>query len=130
MPITALYAAPLAILFIALSMRVIQWRRSQRVEIGDGEDRELLRRMRVQANYAEYVPIALILIALAESLKASPAALHVLGLALLVGRVMHAYGLSQSPHILNMRVFGMMLTMAAIIGAALLALGMAVPHIF
>ena len=50
MPITALYAGLLAVLLLALSARVIRFRRAARVEIGDGADRELLRRIRVSPN--------------------------------------------------------------------------------
>jgi uncharacterized membrane protein YecN with MAPEG domain len=120
MPITAFYASILALLFILLSMRVIAQRREARVEIGHGESPQLLRRMRVHANFAEYVPIALILIALAESLKAPSVVLHLLGLVLLAGRVVHAYGLSQTPHVLRLRVLGMMATITVIGVGALL----------
>ena len=68
MPITAVYAALLTLLFVFLSGRVIAWRRAQRIEIGDGADKELLRRMRVHANFVEYTPFFLVLMALAESL--------------------------------------------------------------
>lgn len=114
MPITALYASLLAFLFLLLSARVISQRREARVEIGHGESRELMRRARVHANFAEYVPLALVLLACAESLKAPALALHVLGLGLLIGRSVHAYGLSQSPHNFRLRVAGMWLTLATI----------------
>ena len=120
MPIAAFYAALLAMLFMVLSFRTIQQRRNARVEIGTGEDAELLRRYRVHANFAEYVPFALLLLGLAESLKAPHALLHFAGLTLLTGRVVHAYGLSQTPHILRLQVTGMMLTFAAITLAALI----------
>ena len=113
--VTTLYAAPLALLFVVLSFRTIASRRAARVEIGDGDDRELLRRIRVHANFAEYVPLALILIALAELAKVPAPVLHTCGAALLLGRLGHAYALSQSPHILWMRVAGMMGTITAII---------------
>ena len=76
MPITAFYAALLAVLFLFLSVRVIGWRRERRVEFGHGEDFELLRRMRVHANFAEYVPFALLLMALAESMAPPNLLLH------------------------------------------------------
>jgi hypothetical protein len=120
MPVTALYAALLAVLYVFLSVRVISQRRQIRVEVGTGTDPELLRRMRVHANFAEYAPFALVLLALAESLKAPSAVLHVLGLILLAGRMIHAYGLSQTPHILRFRVLGMWATFTAIGLAALL----------
>jgi uncharacterized protein len=121
MPITAFYASLLALLFLLLSARVIAQRREARVEIGHGDSYQLLRRMRVHANFAEYVPFALLLIALAESLKAPSLFLHLLGLGLLAGRLIHAYGLSQTPNILRLRVLGMTLTLTVIGIAAALA---------
>jgi uncharacterized membrane protein YecN with MAPEG domain len=114
MAITALYASLLAALLILLSARVIAQRREARVEIGHGESPQLLRRMRVHANFTEYVPMALILMALSESLKAPSIVLHLLGVLLIVARVMHAYALSQTPHILRLRVLGMVLTFTVI----------------
>lgn len=120
MPVTAFYAALLAALFVLLSVRVIAQRREAKVEIGPGESRELLRRMRVHANFAEYAPFALVLLALAESLKAPSPLLHLIGLILVSGRYVHAYGLSQNPHNLRLRVWGMTLTFVAIALAGLL----------
>ncbi len=120
MPVTALYAALLAALFILLSVRVIAQRREAKIEIGPGESKELLRRMRVHANFAEYAPFALVLLALAESLKVPSPLLHLAGLALVAGRFVHAYGLSQTPHNLRLRVWGMTLTFAAIALAGLM----------
>jgi uncharacterized membrane protein YecN with MAPEG domain len=125
MPITAFYASLLAFLFLLLSARVIAERREARVEIGHGESHELLRRSRVHANFAEYVPIALLLLAFAESLKAPSILLHLIGLALLVGRYVHAYALSQTPHIRRLRVLGMTLTLIAIGVAAFLCFAFA-----
>lgn len=120
MPVTAFYASLLAALFFYLSVRVIQQRREARVEIGPGENRELLRRMRVHANFTEYAPFILLLLALAESLGVTGFLLHPVGLALIAGRCIHAYGLSQSPHNIKQRVLGMTLTFGALGAAALL----------
>ena len=130
MPITAFYAALLAILFLILSFRVIGVRRGQKVEIGDGGDKELFRRTRVHANFAEYAPLALLLLALAESLKTPSLMLHAVGLALLVGRIIHAIGLSQTPHILPLRFGGMVMTFGAILAAAAFCLAAAARSIF
>jgi uncharacterized protein len=122
-PITALYAALLCPLLVFLSFRVIGYRRDQKVEIGDGNDRQLMRRMRVHANFVEYTPYALILMGLAESLAAPGLLVHALGLTLLGGRHLHAYALSQTPHLLQMRVLGMVLTLTVLMaGAATCAL--------
>ncbi len=120
MTITAFYASLLAVLFLMLSVRVIGWRRQQRVEIGHGEDAQLLRRMRVHANFAEYAPFTLLLMALAENLGPPHILTHLVGVTLVAGRVMHAYGLSQTPHILKYRAWGMTLTFAAMGIAALM----------
>lgn len=129
MPITALFTAALAVLLLALSARVIGVRRGARVEIGDGENRELLRRMRVHANFIEYTPYALIQMGLAESLGAPAWAVAAVGAMLLIGRVLHAYGLSQTPHILRLRVLGMILTFAAIACGAAICLGYGVQRL-
>jgi uncharacterized membrane protein YecN with MAPEG domain len=126
MAITAFYASLLAFLFIFLSARVIAWRRAQKVEIGDGQDRELLRRIRVHANFVEYTPMFIVLLGLAEQLAAPRAVLHLLGAGFLLGRLIHAYALSQTPHVLPLRVAGMVMSLATIIAAALNCLVLAV----
>lgn len=129
MPVTAFYASLLGFLFLLLSARVIAQRREARVEIGHGESAELLRRARVHANFAEYVPMALVLLALAESLKSPSILLHLLGLTLIAGRVIHAYGLSQTPHLIKARVAGMWLTLSTIALTALVCFVLAGVHL-
>jgi uncharacterized membrane protein YecN with MAPEG domain len=73
--------------------------------------------------------MALVLLALAESLKAPSLILHLLGLALVAGRVIHAYGLSQTPHIMKARVTGMMLTLTTIALTALVCFVLASVHL-
>jgi uncharacterized protein len=114
MAVTPIYAALLAILFVVLSVRVIQVRRSLKVAIGAGGHPALERAMRVQANFAEYTPLALILLAFCE-MKGAPSLVIVLfGAALLAGRVSHAWGVSQAEEDLRFRMVGMMLTFTVI----------------
>jgi uncharacterized membrane protein YecN with MAPEG domain len=117
MPITALYAGILAPILILLSGRVIRQRREAKVAVGDGGSQMLLRRMRVQANFVEYVPFALLLMAFAESLQTWAWYMHLLGVVLLAGRASHAYGVSQLRENFTFRVFGMAATFS-VIGAA------------
>lgn len=114
LPVTAIYAALLAFLFIGLSARVILYRRAQGLSLGDEGDRALLQRMRAQANCAEYAPFGLLLLALSEAQGAPAPALHLLGLALLAGRVLHAVGLSADPQVMAARVGGMVLTLTTL----------------
>jgi uncharacterized protein len=97
-------------LYITLAARVISARRREKVGIGDGGKALLLRRMRAHANFAEYAPYALLLLALAESLRTPHWLLLLCGTLLLIGRVTHAYGISQSPENMTFRQIGMVST--------------------
>ena len=116
--ITPVYAALFALFFVALSLRVVNLRRSARINLGDGGNQEMTRRIRVHGNFIEYVPLTLILMALAE-LQGQPAwAVHLIGACLVIGRVAHAYGVGKTPQIMPLRVLGMVLTFTALtIGA-------------
>lgn len=118
--LTALYATPVALIFLVLSWRVISYRQSAEISLGDGGDKGLIKRMRAQANCAEYAPIALILLALVEAQGASML-VHILGATLVAGRALHAFGFSTRPPRMQLRVAGMMLTLTSI-GLAALAL--------
>lgn len=118
MRITALYAGALALLFLLLSLRVIAARRRARVALGDGGDAVLARRIRVHGNFAEFVPLGLILVGLCESLAAPGPLVHGLGLALLVGRASHAWGVSQVEEVLAFRSVGMVLTFGVLLVGA------------
>jgi len=119
MPITALYVGLLAPLFLLLASRVIRARRGTSVAVGDGGNAFLMRRIRVHANFAEYVPLALLLMALAESLGTSIWLLHALGIALLGGRLVHAFGMSQAEEKFAFRVAGVVITFSMLGTAAL-----------
>ncbi len=116
--ITPLYAAVLALLFIALSVRTLRLRRTLRVGLGDQGDRQILRAMRVHANFAEYVPLTLVLILMLELQGISNAPVHFLCACLVIGRVAHAFGVSREPEDYRFRVFGMAMTFTALGGAA------------
>lgn len=125
--ITALYAIPLAVLFLTLSARVITYRRANQIGLGDQGDKSLMKRMRAQANCAEYVPFGLLLMALVELNGAPAIVVHLIGIVLLIGRVAHGYGFSASPPRMSLRVRGMMLTLGsyvlAIVTLAVTSLG-------
>jgi|LNFM01.1.fsa_nt_gb uncharacterized membrane protein YecN with MAPEG domain len=121
--VTPIYAGLLALLFVVLSIRVIGTRRSAGVALGDGGDRMLLRRQRVHANFTEYVPLALVLLVIAELQGAPLLLLHGLGVALLTGRLVHAYGVSQDPERMALRVTGMAITFTVLIASAVFNLG-------
>jgi len=120
MSVTPLYAAVATLLFVLLSFRVIGVRRSAGVALGDGGDRLPMRRLRAHGNFAEYAPLAIVLMAFAEIQGLMAILVHVLGSALLVGRGLHAFGVSRTPEDFRFRVAGMSLTFA-VLGLAAVA---------
>lgn len=119
MNIVPAYSALFACLFLILSIRKIRARRTAKVAIGTGGDKLLERFSRVHANFAEYVPFTLLLIAFAEMRGIHHFVIHILCVALLVGRSVHAWGVSRSAENFRFRVIGMMFTLNTIAAAAL-----------
>jgi uncharacterized protein len=119
MKATPIYSALLAIVFIVLSIRTIRLRGRFRIPLGDGRQRILQRAMRVHANFAEYVPFALLLLYFLEVHTAAYTSIHVLGIALVAGRILHAYGVSHEREQIGFRVAGMVLTFGVLSYTAL-----------
>ena len=105
--ITAPYAGGLALLLLGLSINVIRHRMRMGASHGDHGDDALAKAIRVQGNCAEYAPLGLILLALTEAQGAPGWSVHVLGLMLVLGRVMHAYGFGRTPQVIPLRQAGM-----------------------
>lgn len=123
MIVTPLYAGLLALLFVVLSLRVIVRRRDGKISLGDGGDAEMQRRIRGHGNFAEYVPLALLLIALIEiGGVTSIWVLHALGMTLFIARLLHGYALSFSTHFFLGRFLGTILTFLVLIVAGVLCL--------
>ena len=118
--ITAFYASLLALLFIALSVNVIRLRFKLKVGVGDGGQETLTKAIRVHGNFAEYMPLALILLAGYELSGADSLWLHICGSTLFIGRVLHAVGLSNSIGTSIHRVLG---TLSMFIVLLMLAIG-------
>jgi uncharacterized membrane protein YecN with MAPEG domain len=118
MHIVLLYAGVLALLFVALSVRTLLMRRTLRIAIGDAGNEAMLRAMRVHSNFAEYVPLSLLLIYFVEATGASAIFVHALGASVVVGRISHAFGVSQVKENYAFRIVGMTFTLAPIVIAA------------
>lgn len=116
--ITAAYAAILALAYIAVSFAVSFARGRLGVSLGDGGKPEMLVRIRQHGNMAEYVPFALLLMALAEAGGLGAAWVHAAGLLLLAGRALHLLGFSEARFAFPARVTGMLATYGAMLIAA------------
>jgi hypothetical protein len=117
-PITLLTASILALLLIFLSYKCVECRLRQRIALGDGGNDEMKRLARIQGNFTEYVPIALILLAMVEANNASPILTYGMGTFLILGRVLHAWGLSIRAEASVGRFLGTLLTWMVIIAGS------------
>jgi uncharacterized membrane protein YecN with MAPEG domain len=128
MHVTGIYAALGALLVLLLAARVSLARRRTGVGIGAGGDPELGRRIRAHGNAVESLPIALLLLLLLDLGQTPPLWLLVFGVMLIVGRVLHAIGLSRSPGVSFGRMVGTALTWGVILVMAVLLLWKAVMY--
>ena len=116
--ITSLYASLSALLIVRLSISVIKLRRKNRISVGDGGVEELQLAIRTHANAVEYIPITLLLLLTLELNGAPKILIHLLGVTLITGRILHAMGLPAKD--LKKRVLGMQITIYLLIALAIL----------
>ena len=116
--IVPIYAAIFAIMLIALSLRVAKTRGDVQIAIGDGGNIVLRRAIRVQGNFTEYVPMAMILFTFVEMQGWPRWLVHGLCLVLLAARLLHAYGIAQEPEDIRLRATGMATTAVLLVGSA------------
>ena len=126
---TSIYASVLGLVFVFLTIRTIGLRRSNKVALGTGGVAALERAIRAHSNFAEYVPLSLFLILCAELQGVHSLIVNGLGLLLLIGRIIHSYGISQVEEKFSFRVTGMTMTIASIVFAAMTNLGNAIVHL-
>src|SRR3989304_3893502 len=91
--ITALYAAILGLIVIALAINVTAHRVKLRGPLGDGGHAQMRRMIRLHGNAAEYIPLALVLMAIYELNGGWPLGLHIVGIALVAGRLLQTAGM-------------------------------------
>lgn len=121
--VTALYAVILAGLLISLAWQVIKQRRAELVKYADGGVEALVLARSAHGNAVDYIPITLILMALAEYNGVHVGFIHLAGIAFVIGRVLHAKAILSDT--LKHRITGMKLTffvMAALMVLNLIAL--------
>ncbi|MDO9269717.1 MAG: MAPEG family protein [Methylobacter sp.] len=116
--ITSIYASLSALLIVKLTLAVIKLRRKNRVSVGDGGNEELQLAIRAHSNAVEYIPVTLMLLLTLELNGAPKILIHILGAALLIGRILHAMGLPAKDF--KKRVLGMQITIYLLIGSAIL----------
>lgn len=122
MRVTLLYGGLLAIWFLVLSIRVVMGRAGPgKPGLGDGGDPLMLRRIRGHANFAEYVPLILVLIGMLEQSGLPAWQVHAMGATLLLGRLLHGYAFAFTANHVFGRSAGIVLTFATLLAAAALS---------
>ena len=119
--VTPLYAGVLALWFVVLSVRVVNLRRGG-IIFGDNGDIRVTRVVRAQANFAEYVPLALLMMGYLEVSRHSIYVLHALGVILVIARLLHGAALSFGWQVRAGRVAGAALTFIVLLVEAVLCL--------
>jgi uncharacterized membrane protein YecN with MAPEG domain len=112
-------AAAAAIINFWLAQRIGRIRHAAKISVGDGGNELLARRMRAQLNFAENVPLLLVLIAAIELSGKGGAWLAPVSATIIIGRVLH--GLGMDGKLGWARMVGTVVTMFALLGLAIVA---------
>jgi uncharacterized membrane protein YecN with MAPEG domain len=123
----ALWAGLHIILLLVLSVLVVRLRQKHKIALGDEGIPELARAIRAFGNATEYVPAGIGALAVLAVAGAGPLTIHVIGVILFAGRLLHALGLSNSGGNSLPRAVGITLTWIAYIFAAVALLFSAIP---
>ena len=91
--VTTIYTLPLLAIWLVLFFRVSASRGKFKQSFGDGGHLALLQRIRQHGNFIEWVPLALLLMLLAEAQGTGTLWLHSAGVLLVLGRLAHPIGL-------------------------------------
>ena len=114
----ALWVGLHLILLLVLSLLVVRQRQRHKVALGDGGVPELAQAIRAFGNATEYVPAAMVGIAVLALVEAPPLAIHLTGFFLFAGRLLHGFGLSRSGGTSFARAIGITLTWLAYVFAS------------
>ena len=120
--IVTFYAGILGLVALVLAALVVRQRGKTKTGLGTGGHLALEQAIRVHANFVEYVPLILILLLLLELGGLAPLWLHLMGIALVLGRVLHAWGLSTSAGESFGRAAGTALTWGTLLVALVLCI--------
>ena len=117
--ITPLYGAVFGLFYVLLGFNVIRLRMTERVAYGDAGNKDLVKAIRIHANFAEYVPFALVLMWFVETMTFSTTPVFWYGAVLLLGRVLHVFGMAYPKTMMLCRQLGMIATFAVILIASI-----------
>lgn len=109
--LTAIYAAILTFVYVKLTLNVINLRRQNEVSLGDGGREDLQQAIRSHGNFAEYVPLGLILLGCLEANHIHWTIVLLLGGVFTTGRLFYAKAFLEATPSMDLRVKGMKFTL-------------------
>jgi len=118
--ITSIYASLAALLMVFLALKVIKGRNHHKISLGDGDNKEMRQLRAAHSNATEYIPIGLVLLFLFEYNNGLIWLVHLGGIALLAGRLLHANGMLSAN--MQHRILGMKVTFSTLIALAIINL--------
>ncbi len=123
--ITPFYVGISAVLLVILTLYIVVLRNMLKVGMGDGGQPILMRAVRAHGNFTEFTPLLLVMLLLLELGGATPGFVQEMGIAIVLGRVLHAIGLAISSGRTVPRALGVVITIAALLTGAwnLIAMG-------
>lgn len=121
-PITALYAALLVAVLVCLTTRIGLLRAKTGISILDGGSKQVAVEMRRHGNFAEHVPLLIVLMAIVEINGGNPLFLHVIGLVLVICRIAHPLGLHHDRVQAPLRLVGAVGTSLSTVALGVMAL--------
>lgn len=110
-PFTLITTGILGIIFFVHCLRIIQGRGLTKTSLGDGGNDLMTRRIRIHGNFAEYIPLLMLILFMLEVKAISQVLLLAFALSVVVGRLLHFYGLYSNGSPMWARVWGMQLTL-------------------
>ncbi|HEY0271145.1 MAG TPA: MAPEG family protein [Sphingomonas sp.] len=122
LPVSLTFAGAFALINLWLAFRVSATRMRSKVMIGDGDNPGLRARMRAQANFIEYTPFVMILIALIEIVGGARTWLWAIGIVYVLGRIAHAFGMDKQTMPNPLRAGGAIVTWLILLGLAIWAI--------
>lgn len=119
MPVTPMFAAIFGLIYVVLSIGVIRIRIGGQVSLGTGENPDLEKAVRIHGNFAEFVPLGLLLLWFLETISLSSNLVFSLGVIFLIARIAHVIGMRHPKRLMVLRQIGVVGTLMVIAIAAL-----------
>ncbi len=116
--LTAIYAAILTFVYVKLALNVINLRHQNKVSLGDGGREDLQQAIRSHGNFAEYVPLGLILLGCLEANHIHWTIILLLGGLFTTGRLFYAKAFLETTPNMELREKGMKYTLWGLLALA------------